>query len=278
MSLPYQIAKKSLALGINAGGGVNNNSQGTNAIAIGNEAGQNSQQTNTVAIGNKSGNKNQGILSVAIGNEAGLNNQNISCVALGDKAGHQNQGNNSIAIGKQAGETDQSANTIILNATGNPLNSDSSNATYIAPVRGTTSLEGSKLMFYDTTTKEVSYTNDGSIDLSCGLINDVSGINFCDGTFIGQGNSFDISTSEVLKVNLDALVVDTSNNIGIGTIQPSCSLDISRNDAIRLPTGTKSDRPHPAKKGMLRLLSETKEVIEFYDGVNWLPVQSIRPI
>jgi hypothetical protein len=29
---------------------------------------------------------------------------------------------------------------------------------------------------------------------------------------------------------------------------------------------------------MLRLLSETREVIEFYDGVNWLPVQSIRPI
>jgi hypothetical protein len=38
----------------------------------------------------------------------------------------------------------------------------------------------------------------GNLDLSCNLILDVSGIYFCDGTYIGQGNSFDISANQVL--------------------------------------------------------------------------------
>jgi hypothetical protein len=108
------------------------------------------------------------------------------------------------------------------------------------------------------------------------LINDVSGINFSDGTFIGQGNSFDISTSEVLKVNQDALVVDTSNNIGIGTVQPSCSLDISRSDAIQLPSGTTNERPANAVGGMIRYNTLTGN-LEFYNDIsgNWI---SINPI
>jgi hypothetical protein len=40
----------------------------------------------------------------------------------------------------------------------------------------------------------------GNLSLNCNLINDVSGINFCDGTYIGHGESFDISTNEVLKI------------------------------------------------------------------------------
>jgi len=59
------------------------------------------------------------------------------------------------------------------------------------------------------------------------LINDVSGINFSDGTYIGQGNSFDISTSQILKVkningttlalndNRDFIFLDGSRNIDI---------------------------------------------------------------
>jgi hypothetical protein len=38
----------------------------------------------------------------------------------------------------------------------------------------------------------------GNLDLNCNLLNDVSGINFCDGTYIGEGNSFDISANQVL--------------------------------------------------------------------------------
>jgi hypothetical protein len=39
-----------------------------------------------------------------------------------------------------------------------------------------------------------------NIDMSGNLINDVSGIFFSDGTFIGQGNSFDISTNHILHL------------------------------------------------------------------------------
>lgn len=44
----------------------------------------------------------------------------------------------------------------------------------------------------------------GTLDMCCNIIQEVSGIYFCDGTYIGQGSSFDICTNEVLKI--------TSNN------------------------------------------------------------------
>lgn len=39
-----------------------------------------------------------------------------------------------------------------------------------------------------------------NVDMSCNLINDVSGINFCDGTYIGPGGSFDISSNDAVKI------------------------------------------------------------------------------
>lgn len=63
--------------------------------------------------------------------------------------------------------------------------------------------------------KDLSITN--SLSLQCNTIDDVSGINFCDGTYIGHGSSFDISTNEVLKINTDAIIVNTDKSVGIGT-------------------------------------------------------------
>jgi cytoskeletal protein CcmA (bactofilin family) len=52
----------------------------------------------------------------------------------------------------------------------------------------------------------------GNLSLNCNLLNDVSGINFCDGTYIGQGNSFDISTNEVLHIKTSQYVeIEPSN-------------------------------------------------------------------
>lgn len=62
--------------------------------------------------------------------------------------------------------------------------------------------------------KDLTITN--SLGLSCNTIDDVSGINFCDGTYIGHGASFDITTNEILKINTDSIVVDTNQNVGIG--------------------------------------------------------------
>jgi hypothetical protein len=56
----------------------------------------------------------------------------------------------------------------------------------------------------------------GNLDMSCSLIQDISGINFCDGTYIGHGNSFDISSNEEIQII-------SSNNI---TIESSGTSDV----------------------------------------------------
>jgi len=83
------------------------------------------------------------------------------------------------------------------------------------------------------------------IDLSCNTIVDVSGIYFCDGpiglgnTYIGPGTSFDISTNQVFKIKTtdasNALVVDQSGNIGVGTNLPTTATNF---DIANNPVGT----------------------------------------
>jgi len=72
----------------------------------------------------------------------------------------------------------------------------------------------------------------GNLDLSCNDIVDVSGIYFCDGTFIGEGSSFDISTNQVFKIKVtdssNAFVIDQSGNVGIDTANPQYRLDVHR--------------------------------------------------
>jgi hypothetical protein len=41
----------------------------------------------------------------------------------------------------------------------------------------------------------------GTLDMCCNIIQEVSGIYFCDGTYIGQGSSFDISANQVLVLS-----------------------------------------------------------------------------
>lgn len=39
-----------------------------------------------------------------------------------------------------------------------------------------------------------------AVDVNCNFLNDVSGINFCDGTYIGPGGSFDISSNQNIVI------------------------------------------------------------------------------
>jgi hypothetical protein len=39
-----------------------------------------------------------------------------------------------------------------------------------------------------------------AVDVNCNFLNDVSGINFCDGTYIGPGGSFDISSNQTIVI------------------------------------------------------------------------------
>jgi hypothetical protein len=72
----------------------------------------------------------------------------------------------------------------------------------------------------------------GILDMSCNQILDVSGIFFCDGTYIGQGNSFDISTNEVLhiKTSQNVLIdgdVSMNNNLSVSELTSTKFADIN---------------------------------------------------
>jgi hypothetical protein len=147
-----------VAIGVNAGV----NTQGNRAVAIGLQAGETSQGVSGVAIGEQAGHTSQGVLSVAIGYYAGANAQSFSAVAIGAQAGETAQGSGAIAIGDLAGRTNQASNSIIINATGANLDQTTANTFTVAPVRNDVANVG-EVMFYNTTSKEITYGNTISV-------------------------------------------------------------------------------------------------------------------
>jgi len=161
-----------VAVGPNAG----NTSQGSQAVAIGRTAGESTQGADAVAVGTGAGYQGQGLQAVAIGGSAGAVNQGVyaiaigvaagaagnSAVAVGSSAGYSNQGNFAVAIGKSAGATNQGNNSIILNATGSVLDQTTANTFTVAPVRNDVA-NVAQVMFYNVTSKEVTYGNTISV-------------------------------------------------------------------------------------------------------------------
>jgi hypothetical protein len=145
-----------IAIGNSAGLSV----QGTNSIAVGKGSGKMNQSIDAVAIGSTAGNTSQGTSSIAIGKGAGYINQFNSSVAIGENAGYTSQGTFSVAIGTNAGKSSQSLNSIILNASGLELNTDTSGL-FINPIRQTSN--SSIILTYNTTTKEIQYTNNDAL-------------------------------------------------------------------------------------------------------------------
>ena len=143
-----------IAIGRDAG----NNTQGIGAVAVGANAAFTGQGIAAIAIGGGTGEVNQGFQSVAVGNEAGKTNQGANAIAIGKLAGATSQGLYSIAIGHGAGETSQANNSIVINATGATLDNGTANAFKVAPVRNDVANIG-QVMFYNTTSKEVTYGN-----------------------------------------------------------------------------------------------------------------------
>lgn len=203
-------SQSSIAIGYNSG----ENAQGRSAVAIGEQSGQSNQGEYAIAIGFQAGENTQGISAVAIGKQAGQSNQGEYAVAVGYNAGLISQGANAVAIGVESGNANQPNNSIIINATGSALNGATQNACYIKPIRND---YNNKTLLYNDLDGEITYYENnpfdinGNLDLSCNLINDVSGIFFCDGTYIGHGSSFDISTSEVLHFKSSQNVLLDSN-------------------------------------------------------------------
>jgi hypothetical protein len=138
-------------------------SQGANAVAIGTQAGNSDQGIETVAIGALAGQYTQGQGAVAVGFGAGYNLQGVNSVAIGKQAAVGETGANAVAIGYRAGYTNQAANTIILNASGVEVNgvAAQTNSFYVAPIRSATAT--ANVVYYNTTTKEVTYGAAGSV-------------------------------------------------------------------------------------------------------------------
>jgi hypothetical protein len=166
-------------------------------MAIGGGAGQQTQGEESVAIGAGAGSTVQGNAAVAIGGGAGAANQRINSVAIGASAGAGTQGQYAVAIGASAGVTNQGNNSIILNATGANLNQTTANTFTVAPVRNDVA-NTAQVMFYNDTSKEITYGNTisvagnitgGNLTVGSGTITggNVNGANFNGNVAFGTG-------------------------------------------------------------------------------------------
>jgi len=151
-------AGEAVAFGDNAG----LTSQGNQSVAIGQSTGTTTQGASAVAIGSFAGQATQGIEAVAVGYSAASNAQSAGAVAIGYAAGQNVQGNAAVAIGYFAGRTGQGNNSIIINATAANLDQTTANTFTVAPVRNDAA-NTAQVMFYNTTSKEITYGNTISV-------------------------------------------------------------------------------------------------------------------
>jgi hypothetical protein len=124
------------------------------AVGIGTLAGYSNQGEYSIAIGESAGLVQQQEHSIAIGKKAGNLAQSAYSIAMGVEAGKTSQGDYSIAIGHKAGESSQAADSIVLRAGDSTFPypaAATAGATYISPIRNTTSDTGKVLMYNDST-------------------------------------------------------------------------------------------------------------------------------
>ena len=100
----------SIAIGNNA----RSSALGASSVAVGPSAGQSGSGVNTVSIGNQAGQINQSNAAIAIGNLAGNSQQNESAVAVGYLAGYTSQDSYAVAIGIQAGKSFQFSSAVAI--------------------------------------------------------------------------------------------------------------------------------------------------------------------
>ena len=184
------------------GQGAGQISQDTYAVAIGTQAGYTTQNVAAVAVGPSAGQTNQGPSAVAIGSGAGVTDQSGLAVAIGQLAGSTTQGVAAVAIGSGAGRTSQGNYSIILNATGANLNATTANTFTVAPVRNDVA-NVAQVMFYNTTSKEITYGNTISVagNITAGNISTTGNIStrvitLTNGAVIKDNSGFGVAFGE----------------------------------------------------------------------------------
>ena len=103
---------QSLAIGRESGGNQ------SSAIAIGYQAGITQQEVDSVAIGQRaatcSSTNTQGTQSVVVGSDAGKSKVAAGCISVGYKSGRYQSGTKSISIGYEAGDDQTGTNSIAI--------------------------------------------------------------------------------------------------------------------------------------------------------------------
>ena len=194
------------------GAGAGNATQGDSAVAVGIDAGKTTQGANAVAVGIESGRGQQGAGSVAVGYQAAFLAQGANAVAVGKNAGSDSQGANAVAVGNSAGRANQPANTIILNASGSTVNGVASqtNSFYVSPIRSATAT--SDVLYYNTTTKEVTY---GSMPSAYTLPTATTSV--LGGIKIGTGLSIDVNGVVTASAGGGSALVNGARTVSLGS-------------------------------------------------------------
>jgi hypothetical protein len=185
-------------------------------------AGRTSQGASATAIGDFAGNFAQGAGSIAIGVASGSLSQQSTSIAFGYEAGKTSQGANSIAIGFQAGLTGQHARTTILNAQGSVLNSDRTDALFVAPIRNTGT---NNILCYNSSSKELTYNTSPSFGQQMVRLNTANG-------YGSVNTACRRWTNVVANVGTDITYADSATNGATFTINTSGVYGVSYTEAI----------------------------------------------
>jgi hypothetical protein len=192
------------------------------AVAIGADAGSEFQGAQAVSIGADAGYATQGAQAVAIGLQAGQVSQGTKTVAIGSGAGQNTQGVSAVAIGFGAGQANQGNNSIILNATGSALQQTRASTFTVAPVRNDVS-NVAQVMFYNTTSKEVTYGNTISVagNINASQFNFANGVNILSTVSAGSYGNTEVAaylptnpTVTALQANIGSFYTYANLNYG----------------------------------------------------------------
>jgi hypothetical protein len=205
-------------------------------VAFGEYAGTIAQGAYAVAI--LGGYDTQGADAIAIGQAAGSQQQGTRAVAIGRNAGQNNQGDYAISIGWSAGVNNQPARTIILNGSGSAVGgiAAQTDSFYVAPVRNDVANVG-QVMFYNTTSKEVTYGNVISVagNINAAQYNFANGVNIL--STVGAGAYGNTQVASYL-LHFDGDIEFTSSTAKIGNVDVITVMDHIRSPAYQFSNGT----------------------------------------
>ena len=205
--------------GVSIGQGAGQLRQSGSAIAIGKCAGHSLQGSQAVAIGYSAGQVSQQPTAVAIGLCTGKVTQGTNAVAIGRNSGQTKQGSNAVAIGVLAGQTCQPGCSIAINANGVALNPTTAGF-FVNPVRNDTVTAIGNVAVYNTSTKEIAYSNTISL---AGNISIGTNYYYGNGAYLtgitGGGGSSNIIFNGTSNVNVGS----TNSNVtvavsGVGNV------------------------------------------------------------